>query len=70
MERELALNSPDDVLIYAVLTLSGSNIRDLTANLIAPIVINARTRKGKQIVLDRSPYTTKHRLFPQDQEEK
>ena len=31
---------------------------------------NARTRKGKQIVLDRSPYTTKHRLFPQDQEEK
>ena len=70
VERELALNSPDDVLIYAVLTLSGSNIRDLTANLIAPIVINARTRKGKQIVLDRSPYTTKHRLFPQDQEEK
>ena len=70
VERELALSSPDDVLIYAVLTLSGSNIRDLTANLIAPIVINARTRKGKQIVLDRSPYTTKHRLFPQDQEEK
>ena len=53
-----------------MLTLSGSNICDLTANLIAPIVINARTRKGKQIVLDRSPYTTKHRLFPQDQEEK
>ena len=50
VERELALNSPDDVLIYAVLTLS--------------------TRRAKQIVLDRSPYTTKHRLFPQDQEEK
>ena len=61
VERELALNSPDDVLIYAVLTLSGSNIRDLTANLIAPIVINARTRKGKQIVLDRSPYTRPYR---------
>ena len=70
VEHELALNSPDDVLIYTVLTLSGKEIRDLTANLIAPIVINARTRKGKQIVLDRSPYTTKHRLFPADQEAK
>ena len=70
VEHELALTSPDDVLIYTVLTLSGKEIRDLTANLIAPIVINARTRKGKQIVLDRSPYTTKHRLFPADQEAK
>ena len=70
VERELELTSPDDVLIYTVLTLSGKEIRDLTANLIAPIVINAKTRKGKQIVLDRSPYTTKHRLFPADPEEK
>ena len=70
VERELELTSPDDVLIYTVLTLSGKEIRDLTANLIAPIVINAKTRKGKQIVLDRSPYTRKHRLFPADPEEK
>ena len=70
VEQELELTSPEEVLIYAVLTLSGTEIRDLTANLIAPIVINAKTRKGKQIVLDRSSYTTKHRLFPAEKEDR
>lgn len=70
VEQELGFTSPEEVLIYAVLTLSGTEIRDLTANLIAPIVINAKTRKGKQIVLDRSSYTTKHRLFPAEKEDR
>ena len=70
VEQELGFTSPEEVLIYAVLTLSGTEIRDLTANLIAPIVINAKTRKGKQIVLDRSSNTTKHRLFPAEKEDR
>ena len=57
-------------MIYAILTLAGNEIRDLTANLMAPIVVNAKTRRAKQIVLDRSPYTTKHRLFPDTKEDK
>lgn len=68
VETELGLTSPEEVLIYAILTLAGKEIRDLTANLMAPIVINAATRQAKQIVLDRSPYTTKHRLFPSEKE--
>ena len=70
VEAELGLTSPEDVLVYAILTLSGHEIRDLTANLMAPIVINAKTRQAKQIVLDRGPYTTKHRLFPEDKEDR
>ena len=57
-------------MIYAILTLAGTEIRDLTANLMAPIVVNAATRRAKQIVLDRSPYTTKHRLFPHAKEDR
>ena len=68
VEKELGITSPEEVLIYAILTLEGTEIRDLTANLIAPIVINAATRRAKQIVLDHSPYTTKHRLFPAEKE--
>ena len=70
VEQELALTSPEDVLIYTILTLSGQDIRDLTANLMAPVVINAKTRKAKQVVLDKGSYTTKHRLFPADTEDK
>ena len=70
VEAELGLTSPEEVLIYAILTLSGKEIHDLTANLMAPIVINATTRQAKQIVLDRSAYTTKHRLFPAEKEDR
>ena len=68
VEKELGLTSPEEVVIYAILTLAGAEIRDLTANLMAPIVVNVATRRAKQIVLDRSPYTTKHRLFPDEKE--
>ena len=70
VEKELGLTSPEEVVIYAILTLAGTEIRDLTANLMAPIVVNAATRRAKQIVLDRSPYTTKHRLFPHAKEDR
>ena len=70
VEKELGLTSPEDVLIYTILTLAGKEIRDLTANLMAPIVINVKTRLAKQIVLDRSSYTTKHRLFPAEKEDR
>ena len=35
----------------------------MTANLMAPVVINQRTMAAKQLVLEKSHYTTKHRLF-------
>ena len=38
---------------------------EMTANLLAPIVINWTTRTAMQIVLEKSPYTVRHRLFPQ-----
>jgi len=70
VERALGLTTPEEVLIYTILTLSGKEIRDLTANLMAPIVVNAKTHRARQIVLERSPYTTKHRLFPATKEDK
>ena len=40
----------------------------MTANLMAPVVIGNKTMHGKQIVLEKSPYTTKERLFPKKEE--
>lgn len=47
--------------IYNIVTLNKS-LKDSTANLLAPIVINLKDKKGKQFVLNNSPYTTKHPL--------
>lgn len=38
---------------------------EMTANLMAPIIMNWHTRIAMQIVLEKSPYTVRHRLFPQ-----
>ena len=61
--ESLALENQEDLLLYTLLTIPGSDIREMTANLLAPIVINSRTNEGRQIVLDKSTYRTKHKLF-------
>lgn len=39
---------------------------EMTTNLLAPLVINWKKRTGIQIVLEKSSYTVRHRLFPQE----
>ncbi|MEX5284826.1 flagellar assembly protein FliW [Selenomonas sputigena] len=68
--ESLALENQEDLLLYTLLTLPGNDFRGMTANLLAPIVINSRTNEGRQIVLDKSAYKTKHRLFPREEEKK
>lgn len=53
---ELEIETSDDVVVYNIVTL-GQNFANSTVNLKAPLIINSRTRKGKQVVLadDRWP---------------
>ena len=65
-EKKLGLQSPEDVAVYVLLTIPGGSIKDMTANLMAPVIINQNTLDAVQLVLEKSPYQTKHRLFQQD----
>jgi flagellar assembly factor FliW len=49
----LELTSDQDALVLVVVT-PGAAAGDATANLLAPVVINVRTRRAAQIVLDDS----------------
>ena len=66
--KELGIKAQEELLIYALLTLPGGKVGDMTANLMAPVVINTTNMQARQVVLDRSRYTTKHRLFPERDE--
>ena len=68
-ERQLGIQQQSDILVYALLTIPQGRVKDMTANLMAPIVLNQKTMQAKQLVLERSRYTTKHRLFPEKKEE-
>ncbi len=46
----LGLQRPEDAVVRSILTLRES-AAEITANLLAPIVLNPRTRLGRQIVL-------------------
>ena len=63
--EELGIKNQDDVFYYSMITIPNGSIRYMTANLVAPIVLNSENMKAKQVVLEKSNYTTKHRLFPE-----
>ena len=44
--------------VYCTLTLAADGL--ITANLLGPLVVNPRTREGRQFVLTDSGYTTRH----------
>lgn len=69
-QEKLGLTRQEDMLVYMLLTIPDGQVESMTANLMAPIVMNQVTMQARQIVLDKSPYTTKHRLFPVKKEDK
>lgn len=70
VEEDLELQTQDDMDIYNIITIPKGNIEKMTANLMAPIIVNNKTNKALQLILEKTDYTTKHELFPsQDKEE-
>jgi flagellar assembly factor FliW len=58
--KEWNLEDPRNMRVLVILTIPPGRPRDMTANLMAPLIINLRTRRGRQVVLDKPGYSTKH----------
>lgn len=56
--KELQIDKQDDVILYSIVTLS-SDVNKITANLMAPIVINIKAKLGEQVIIENSKYKTK-----------
>ncbi|HBX23717.1 MAG TPA: flagellar assembly protein FliW [Desulfotomaculum sp.] len=61
---ELEIENQEETLLLATVTIPRANPTEATANLVAPIVINTRLKKARQVILVDALYTTRHRLFP------
>jgi len=55
-------------LVAMVLVTVPTNPKDMTANLLAPLVVDVRTRAGRQLVLDAGRLSTRHPVFPPDED--
>lgn len=60
---ELGAESEEDLLLLSVLTL-GDDPAAATANLLAPVVVNHRTRRAAQVILDDTTLSLQAPLTP------
>ena len=60
--QELEIEKPEDILVFVFLVIP-DKVEDISANLVAPIIINAEKRLAKQVILDGTEYETKYRIF-------
>lgn len=58
--RALDLVSDSDALLFGIVTVPPLDPRKMTVNLLAPLVVNALTRQGRQVIVQDEEYTTRH----------
>jgi flagellar assembly factor FliW len=58
--QALDLRPGDQTVTFCTLTVGEDGL--ITANLLGPLVVNARSRQGRQLVLNDSGYSTRHRV--------
>ena len=60
--KELKIKEPKDVLVLNLITL-GRTLEKSTVNLKAPVIINIKNNKGKQLILQDDKYSVKEPLM-------
>jgi flagellar assembly factor FliW len=61
---ELGVEGLPDLRVLVILTIPPGRPREMTANLAAPLLINLRDRRGRQVVLEDPKYSRQHRVLP------
>lgn len=59
---ELQATDASDLIVLAIVTLPRTEVDHCTMNLQGPVVLNVRTRLGRQIVLQDSDYGVRHQI--------
>lgn len=59
--EQLEINAVEDIIVYTTVIIP-EEIEDITVNLKSPIIINAKSRKAKQVIL-KEDYAYKHLIF-------
>ncbi|HWQ08847.1 MAG TPA: flagellar assembly protein FliW, partial [Holophaga sp.] len=64
--KALSLEKADDALVLALVVIP-EDPRQMTANLAGPVVVNVRTREGRQVVLNTETYPLKYPIISEAQ---
>ena len=61
--EEMELSGENLPQIFTIVRVT-DKLDEMTTNLLAPIVVNAKVRTARQVVLENTSYTVRHLLFP------
>ena len=67
-QTQLKIESTESVIVRVIVTIPKVHT-EMTANLVAPLVIHQKNRLAKQTVLTSAKYDTKHPLIPEKNKE-
>lgn len=62
--KEVEAQSPEEVKVLVIVTIPPGRPQEMTANLMGPLVINLRTRRGRQVVLEDQRFSHRQPLLP------
>lgn len=62
--EELELSKENPPQIFLIVTAK-DKIENMTANLLAPLVVNQNKNIGKQVIINKPEYSIRHKLFPE-----
>lgn len=62
--QEVGADSPEEVKVLVIVTIPPGKPEEMTANLMAPLVINLRTRRGRQVILEEGKFSHRQPLLP------
>lgn len=61
--QSLEITDPESMVILSIVSVPQDNPQKMTANLMAPLLINSGLRRGKQIVLSNSAYAIREPIL-------
>jgi len=64
-ERRIEFSADDELKILVIVTLQ-EIFTNMTGNFVAPLILNSRTHKARQVVLTTQEYDTRHYLLPEE----
>jgi len=67
--EDLQLETIEQVIALVIVVVP-KNLLDITANLLAPVLLNPYKKLARQVILMNSQYSTKHYIVPRDEDNK
>ena len=65
----LGIESADDVFVCNIANIPASNPKDVTINMLAPIIMNTVNKKAMQTILKNKEFQVRYKLFNRDNTE-